>query len=52
MPRKARTITSQITASTETQSLALIIELLRAMNSWDRQRVIASVNAWFANATV
>lgn len=50
MPRKARSITSQITATTETQSLALIIEMLRSMSQWDRQRVLASVVAWFANA--
>lgn len=48
MPRKSRTITSQVTATIETQSLALIIEMLRALNQWDRTRVMASVNAWFA----
>lgn len=50
MPRKARTITSQITATVETQSMALIIEMLRGLNQWDRVRVMAAVNAWFANA--
>lgn len=52
MARKVRIISSQITVSTEIQSLALIIELLRTMPSWDRKRVVAAVNTWFDDEVV
>lgn len=49
---KTKVIHTSVTAQPDAQSLAIILTILGRMTTWDRQRILRAVKAWFPDAQV
>lgn len=49
---KTKVIHTSVTANPDAQTLSIIITMLGRLTTWDRQRILRAVKAWFPDAQV